>query len=81
MLKLDVASILPYPTDARIWIEPALDCNGEECDRTWFDSDGQPLDLAPHFHLMESEPGAATVCYAIDGKLPPADAYETSHSR
>jgi len=81
MAKLGVGPILPFPKNPSIRIEPALDCNGEECDRVWLDSEDQPMDLPAHHYLIEFEQGAVTACYAIGGDLPPANPFEPSHSR
>ena len=79
MPKLGVGPILPFPKNPSVRIDLACDCNGEECDRVWLDGEDEPVELPAHFHLIESEPGAETVCHAIGGELPPPSAFEPSH--
>jgi hypothetical protein len=62
--------ILPSPKNPRIRLEPACDCDGTECDRVWSDEEGNSVDLPAHYHLIESEDGASTICHAIGGGLP-----------
>jgi hypothetical protein len=58
------------PANPSTRIEPAIGCDGSECGCAVLDHDGTPLDLPPHFHLVESQLGAWTRNYAIDGELP-----------
>ena len=58
------------PTNPSTRIEAAVGCDGSECGASVLDDDGNPLDLHPHFHLVESQIGAWTRSYAIGGELP-----------
>src|SRR5579863_7881077 len=53
------------PADPLLHIEQALDCDGE-CRNSLISEDGYAEVLPPHFHLVESQPGAWTRAYAID---------------
>jgi hypothetical protein len=66
------------PTEPFVGLEPAIDCDGSECGIGIHDEDGTLIDLPPHFHTVESQPGAWTRRYPIGGKLP-ADFYQPSH--
>jgi hypothetical protein len=66
------------PTNPNLRIESAIDCDGSECGRAVPNEDGSLIDLPPHYHLVESEPGAWTRSYAFGGDLP-EDQYEPSH--
>jgi hypothetical protein len=63
-------SSLISPTDPAMRIESAIGCNGLECGDAILDEDGNLLDRSPHLHLVESQPGARTRKYPIDGELP-----------
>ena len=58
------------PKDPFTRIEPVVDCDGSECGCAIYDHDGNLIELPPHFHLVESEPGAWTRKYAMGGELP-----------
>ena len=64
------------PTDPVIRIEPAIDCDGSECRRSFYDEEGNLMDLPPHHHLIESEVGAGIRIYAVGSELP-EDVYES----
>jgi len=66
------------PTDPVLRIESAMDCDGSECGSAVFEPDGTPVDLPPHFHVVESQNGAWTRSYAIGGALPD-NQFEGSH--
>jgi len=53
------------PTDPMLHIEQALNCDGE-CGNSLISDDGYAEVLPPHFHLVESQPGAWTRPYPID---------------
>jgi hypothetical protein len=71
-------SQLISPTNPVLRIEPAIDCDGSECGIATFDTNGNLVGPPPHFHLVESEPGAWTRKWALGGALP-KDQYESSH--
>ena len=58
------------PADPVLRIEPEIDCDGSECGCALTDEHGNLIDLPPHFHLVESEPGAWTRRYPVGGDLP-----------
>jgi hypothetical protein len=58
------------PTEPLIRLEPAMDCDGSECGIAINDEAGNLIDLPPHYHIVESQPGAWTRNYAIGGELP-----------
>ena len=60
-------------------IEPAFDCDGSECNRSFHDDDGNAIDLPPHFHIIETDPDGGHCCYAVSGDLP-EEVFELSHS-
>jgi hypothetical protein len=63
-------SDLNPPTEPSTRIESAVDCDGTVCGCAVLDSDGNTLDIPPHFHLVESQDGAGTRRYGIGGELP-----------
>ena len=81
MAKLSVGPILPFPTNPSLRIELVYTgCYGEECNRAPSCIATEELaELAPHFHLIETEVGTSGACYAIDGGLPAEDRFEPSH--
>jgi hypothetical protein len=67
------------PTDPLLHVEPAIDCDGSECGIAIYDEQSDSLiDLPPHFHLVESQPGAWTRRYPMGGDLPQSQ-FEPSH--
>ena len=66
------------PDDPRIQIELAIDCDGAGCNLSFYDDQGSLVDLPPHYHLTESQPGCGSRTYAIGGELP-EDIYEPAH--
>jgi hypothetical protein len=81
MAKLSVGPILPSPTNPSLRIVIVYSgCYGEECNRApSFIATEELAELAPHFHLIETEAGTSGACYAIDGTLPPESAFELYH--
>jgi hypothetical protein len=71
-------SQLISPTNPTLRIEPAIDCDGSECGIAFPDEDGSLPDLPPHYHMVESQPGAWTRLYPLGGHLPESH-YESSH--
>lgn len=61
-------------------IEEAIDCDGSACDRSFFDEDGELMDLPPHYHMIVigKSPDSGPRCYAIGGDLPEST-YQPSH--
>jgi hypothetical protein len=57
------------PSDPALRIEQAIDCDGSECGCALFEEDGYPIDLPPHYHLVESENGAWIRRYPFGGSL------------
>jgi len=80
MVKMTIPPFKALPRNPCIWIEKAIGCYGEECNRVWLDEHGELVELVPHYHLKEGEPGAATICYAIGDNLPPQDPYAPAHA-
>ena len=72
MLKIGFSkSELTRPTNPDTFrIEEAIDCDGSECGSAVRDEDENLLDLPPHYHLVMSQKGAATMIYPIGGSLP-----------
>jgi hypothetical protein len=60
--------------------EGAVDCDGSECGRAFYDSGGKLEPVPPHYHLIAFGrfPDAGPRCYAIGGELP-EDIYESAH--
>jgi hypothetical protein len=59
-------SDLISPTEPSTRIEQAIDCDGSECGCFFCEADGTPVsDLPPHYHLVESQPGAGRRTYPI----------------
>jgi hypothetical protein len=61
-------------------IEAAVDCDGSDCGRHWYDDEGELEQLPPHFHMivLGKIPDAGPRCYAVAGELP-ENVYESSH--
>jgi len=52
-------------------IEQAIDCDGSECLPCLLYQEGEePLDLAPHYHLVTSQVEQGRRVFPIDGQLP-----------
>lgn len=79
--KLGVDPIPPFPKSPSVRIEVVRGgCYGEECNRAHSGIPTEELvELSPHFHLIETEPGTSGACYAVGGDLPSEDPYEFSH--
>jgi len=76
-----VGPIVPFPTNPSIRLEEVIGgCYGEECNRALSCIPTEELaELAPHFHLVETESGTSGACYAVGGGLPPENPFELSH--
>ena len=66
MLKLELPEQqIILPTEPSVRLEPAIDCHGSICHiGIYDDEDGEVIDISPHFHIVENEPGVGTRSYA-----------------
>lgn len=66
-ISFEQSDFIP-PTDPLTRIESAIGCDGSECGLVTCIVEGaSPVDILPHFHLVESEPGAWTRVLPIQG--------------
>lgn len=61
---LSKSDLIP-PSDPNSRIEDAIGCDGTECGLPVLNGDGSLDDVQPHWHLIESQPGAWKRRYPI----------------
>ena len=83
-MKINIpAALLRRISDSdfvEVRIEEAIDCEGGICNRAYFEHDGTPAELPPHYHMVVigRSPDAGPRYYAIGGELP-EPSLESSH--